>query len=186
MKILVVLVVAGLAFWFVGSQIIGHGKVVRGVAEASKDNVNSVAGVLQQATENAQKQGSRDETTWQGKINALCSQTSSSLDTLGTPRSMDEIAVYLGGALPMVRSLHQRLGTFPPPAALADQASRAGPALLKQEDLLARVRAAARDGQSARMLDEIERLRSLARAENPNLIGMGLADCTLPSWGVPL
>ena len=185
MKILVVLVVAGLAFWFIGSQIIGHGKVVRGVAEASKENVNSVAGVLEQATENAQKQGSRDQ-TWQGTINALCSQTSGSLETMGTPRTPDEIAAYLRDALPMVRTLHQRLGTFPPPAALADEASRAGRALLKQEDVLARVRAAARDGHSARMLDQIDRLRSLARAENPNLIRMGLTDCTLPAWGVPL
>jgi hypothetical protein len=186
MKILVVVVLAGLAVWFIGAQIVGHGRVIGGVAEASKENLNSVAGVLQQATENAQKQGSRDETTWQGKVNTLCSRTSASLDTLGTPRSAKEIAAYLRAALPMVRTLHRRLGSFPPPDALAGQASRAGRALLRQEAVLARVRAAARAGNSARMLEQIERLRSLARAENPSLIKLGLTDCTLPSWGIPL
>ena len=186
MKLLAVLVVVGLAFWFIGSRIVDRGNEARGVAEASKDNINSVAGVLREATENAQKQGSRDETTWQGKINSLCSQASASLATMGTPRTADEIASYLGAALPVVRSLHERLGSFPPPDALADQASKAGRALLTQEDVLTRVRAAARSGDSARMLNEIERLRSLARAENPNLIKMGLTDCRLPSWGIPL
>jgi hypothetical protein len=185
-KLLVVLVIAGLAFWFIGSRIIDRGKDVNAVAQASKDNINSVAGVLREATANAQKQGSRDETTWQGKINTLCSQTSASLDTMATPHTADEIATYLGAALPMVRSLHRRLGSFPPPDALADQASKAGRALLKQEGVLARVRAAARAGDTARMLAQIERLRSLARAENPNLIKLGLTDCRLPSWGIPL
>jgi hypothetical protein len=186
MKLVAVLVVAGLAVWFIGSQITGYGRVIGGVAEASKENVNSVAGVLQQATENAKNQGSRDETTWRGKVNTLCSQTSASLDTLGTPRTASEITTYLGNAIPMIRTLHKRLGTFPPPDALAGQASKAGRALLKQEDLLMRIRAAARAGGSARMFNQIDRLRSLARTENPNLIKLGLVDCKLPSSGIPL
>jgi hypothetical protein len=186
MKLLLVVVVAGLAVWFIGSQITGYGRVIGGVAEASKENVDSVAGVLQQATENAQKQGSHDDTTWQDKVNTLCSQTSASLKTMGTPRTADEIAAYLRAAIPMVRTLHQRLGSFPPPAALANEASKAGRALLRQEDLLVRVRAAARAGDSARMLNQIDRLRTLARIENPNLIKLGLLDCKLPSSGIPL
>jgi hypothetical protein len=185
-KLLVVLVIAGLGLWFVGSRIVDRGKDVDAIAQSSKDKINSVAGVLREATENAQTQGSHDETSWQGKVNTLCSRTSASLDSMGTPRTADEIATYLDQALPMVRSLHRRLGSFPPPAELADRASTAARALLTQEDMLVRVRTAARAGDSARMLNQIKLLRSLARTENPNLVKLGLTDCRLPSWGLPL
>jgi hypothetical protein len=186
MKPVAVLVVAGLAFWFVGSRIVDRGEDVNAVAQASKNNISNVTGVLRQAIANAQKQGSGDETTWQGQTNAECERTAEMLSGLGTPRSADEIARYLGKALPMVRSLHQRLGTLPPPNALAEQASKAGRALLKQEDLLGRVYVAARHGNTTQMLNQVKRLRTLARNENPNLVKLGLTECTLPSWGVPL
>ncbi len=35
------------------------------------------------------------------------------------------------------------------------------------------------------MLAAVDDPRSLARVANRNLIGLGLAECTLPSWGIP-
>ncbi len=36
------------------------------------------------------------------------------------------------------------------------------------------------------MLAAVDDLRSLARVANRNLIRLGLTECTLPSWGIPL
>jgi hypothetical protein len=185
MKLFAFVVVAGLALWFIGSRIIDRGNDVNALAQASENNINSVAEALREATENDQK-GSSDETSWQGKVNALCSDAATALHTLGRPRNVEEIAAYLDKALHIVQRNHARLASLPQPEALASQAKRAGAALMEQERMLRRVRAAARKGHSTRMLHEIDRLRSLARAENPNLIKLGISDCTLPSWGVPL
>jgi hypothetical protein len=119
-------------------------------------------------------------------VNGVCSRQSDAVRRLGTPATVDEIAVYLNRALPIVRRHHARLGSLPPPNALAGRASRAGRALLKQEALLAEARTAARRGNTTGTLQRIEQLRSLARTANPNLIRLGLTECALSSPGIPL
>ena len=121
MKLLAVVLVACLAFWFIGLRIADRRSDGNGVAQATKDNINSVAQVLRQATANAQQAGSSK--TWQGKVNARCSRDSAALSRLGTPRSLDEIAAYLGRALPIVRRQHERVIAGLP----ADEASAAKP-----------------------------------------------------------
>ena len=183
MKLLAVVLVACLAFWFIGLRIADRRSDGNGVAQATKDNINSVAQVLRQATANAQQAGSSK--TWQGKVNARCSRDSAALSRLETPRSLDEIAAYLGRALPIVRRQHQRVIAGLP----ADEASAAKPARRaygKQEVILARARAAARGGDTSAMLAAVDDLRSIARVANGNLIRLGLTECTLPSWGIPL
>ena len=186
MKLLVVLAVAALAFWFIGSRIVDRGNDLSAVAKSSEDSINSVAGVLQQARANVQGHKAPGETAWEKETNGLCARQSTALSRLGTPSSLDEIAAYLSQALPIVRRQHKRFAAVSPPAALAGPAGRAGRSFRKQERGLARVRAAARRGDSRSTLDGVEKLRSLARAANPNLIELGLTDCTLPSWGIPL
>jgi hypothetical protein len=99
---------------------------------------------------------------------------------------LDEIAAYLRQALPIVRRQHKRFAAISVPDALAGPAGRAGRSFRQQELGLARVRAAARRGDSSSTLAGVGKLRSLARAANPNLIELGLTNCTLPSWGIPL
>jgi len=183
MKILAVLMVACLAFWFIGLRVADRGSDVNAVAQASKDNINSVAGVLRQATANAQRAGSSE--TWQGKINARCSRDSVTLSRLGSPRNLDEVAVYLGKALRIVRRQHERV-VAGLPADEASAATRARRAFAKQEALLARARRAAARGDTTALLAAVEDLRALARVTNGNLISLGLTECTLPSWGIPL
>lgn len=187
MKILIIVAVAALAFWFIGSRIVDRGNDLSAVAKSSEDSINSVAGVLQQATANVQGNNKAPgETAWEKEINGLCARQSTALSRLGTPSSLDEIAAYLSQALPIVRRHHKRFAAIPEPDSLAGPAGRAGRSFRKQELGLARVRAAARRGDSRSTLDGVEKLRSLARAANPNLIELGLTECTLPSWGVPL
>ena len=183
MKLLAVVLVACLAFWFIGLRIADRRSDGNGVAQATKDNINSVAQVLRQATANAQQAGSSK--TWQGKVNARCSRDSAALSRLGTPRSLDEIAAYLGRALPVVRRQHERV-VAGLSAEEASAATRARRAFAKQEAILARARSAARRGDTTATLAAVDELRALARAANGNLIRLGLTECTLPSWGIPL
>jgi hypothetical protein len=183
-KLVVVIVVLGVIVVFVGSRLVDRGKDLSAVAKSTDSRLDSVTKVLQQATANVKKRPG--DTEWQARVNTICASQSAALRPLGTPSSLDEIAAYLRRALPIVHRHHARLAALPPPDAQAGPASRAGKALLRQEGLAARARAAARRGDSAATLEQVDRLRSLARAANPNLVRMGLAECTLPSWGIPL
>jgi hypothetical protein len=186
-KILLVLALATLALWFIGSRMVDRGQDMSAVAESTETRLNDVANVLRQATANAQGTGSTAaDTAWANQANGVCSRQSDAVARLGTPTTVSDIAAYLRKALPIVRRHHAQLGTLPPPDALAGQARLAGRTLLKQEALLADVHTAARRGNTSATLDRIERLRSLARAANPNLIGLGLTDCALSSPGLPL
>lgn len=131
MKLLAVLVVAGLAFWFIGARIVDRGSDVNAVAQSTNDNINSVTRVLREATANAQRQSSSAD-TWQGKVNASCSRTSVALSRLHASRSLDGIAAYLGRALPIVRRQHERV-VARLPADEASAATRARRASAKHE-----------------------------------------------------
>jgi hypothetical protein len=186
-KVLLVVAVAGLAFWIIGSRIVDRGQDLSAVAKSTESRLNEVTNVLQQATTNAQGAGTAPaDTAWVRQANGVCSRQSKALRRLGTPTTVDEIATYLRKALPLVRRYHAQLASLRPPDAFASQASRAGRALLKQAALLADVRAAARRGDTAATLDQIEKLRSLARTANTNLVRLGLTECALPSSGLPL
>ena len=69
MKLLAVLVVAALRSGSSASRIVDRGSDVNAVAQSTNDNINSVAGVLREATANAQRESSSAD-TWQGKVNA--------------------------------------------------------------------------------------------------------------------
>jgi hypothetical protein len=188
LKILAVAALVGVAIWS-GSKLvdIDRRNDLAAVARSTENRLGEVTRVLRQATANVQ--GTDEDpakTAWGQQVNGVCSRQSDALRKLGTPATVDEIAVYLDRALPIVRRHHARLGSLPPPEALAGRASRAGRALLKQEGLLAQVRAASRRGDTTGTLQRIEQLRSLARTANPNLIRLGLAECALSSPGIPL
>jgi len=188
LKILGVAALAGIAIW-AGSKLvdIDRSNDLSAVARSTESRLGEVTKVLRQATANVEGAGeSPAKTAWGQQVNGVCSRQSDALRKLGTPTTVNEIAAYLRRALPIVRRHHAQLGSLPPPDALAGQASKAGRALLKQEALLAEVRTAARRGNTAGTLSRIEQLRSLARAANPNLIRLGLTDCSLSSPGIPL
>ena len=188
LKILGAAALAGLAIWS-GSKLIDIDRRhdLSAASRSTESRLNEVSKVLRQATAYVEGAGkSRAETAWGQQVNGVCSRQSEALRKLGTPTTVNEIAAYLGRALPIVRRHHAQLGPLPPPDALAGQASRAGRALLKQEALLAEVRAAARRGNTAGTLTRIEQLRSLARTANPKLIRLGLTECALSSPGIPL
>ena len=186
MKLIVVVAVAGLAFWLIGSRIVDRGQDLSAVAKSTEDRVTSVTRVLEQATANVQSDAPADQKAWIEEANGVCARQSRALSRLERPGSLDEIAAYVGRALPVVRRYHELFAAKPPPDALAGPVERASRALEKQELELGRVRAAARRGDSEETLERVDELRSLARASNPNLIRVGLVDCTLPAWGIPL
>ena len=129
--------------------------------------------------------GASSSETWQRRINARCSRDSVTLRRLGTPRSLDETATYLGRALTIVRRQHKRV-VAGLPADEATAAKRVRRAYAKQEVILTRARAAAGRGDPTAVLAAVEDLRLLARMANGNFIRLGLTECTLPSWGLPL
>jgi hypothetical protein len=182
----VVIAVAGLAFWLIGSRIVDRGQDLSAVARSTENRVTSVTRVLEQATANVQGDVPADQKEWTEKANRVCARQSRALSRLERPVSLDQIAGYVGRALPVVRRHHALLSASPPPDALAGPVLRASRAFEKQEHELRRIRAAARRGDSAGTLERVDNLRSLARAANPNLIRLGLVNCTLPAWGIPL
>lgn len=191
MRLLVVLAIAGLAFWFLGSRLIDRGQDLSALAKSSEQNIRSVADVLREAQKNAEGYkrpgaGLPGETDWAERANLVCIRQSDALHRLATPRSLDEIAVYAGDALPILRRFHARFGAIAPPGAFVGDAGKVRRVFKRQELGLARIRAAASRGDSAGTIDEVERMQTLARATNPTLVKLRLNRCTLPSWGLPL
>lgn len=185
-KILAVTALAGLAIWS-GSKLIDidQRNDLNAVARSTENRLGEVTNVLRQATANATGED-RTEKAWAQAVNGVCASQSEALGKLGTPTTVDEIATYLKKAVPIGRRYHAQLGALPPPEALVAQASHAGRTLLRQEALLAEVRAAASRQEAAATLAQIGKLRSLARTANPNLVRLGLTECTLSSPGLPL
>jgi hypothetical protein len=191
MRFLVVLAVAGLAFWFVGSRLIDRGQDLSAVAKSSEQNIRSVAEVLRQAKENAKgyKQpgaGLPGEASWADSANRVCNRQSDAFHRLSTPRSLDEIAVYAADALPILRRFHARFASIVPPGAFVGDAGKVRRAFKRQELGVARVHTAASRGDSSGTIDEVDALQALARATNPMLVKLRLNSCTLPAWGLPL
>ena len=180
------LALGALALTFVGWRIVDRGREMSAVANSTEKRLGEVTRVLRQVAANAPRQGADGDTTWGNRVNAVCARQSNAVGRLGTPVTVDEIAAYLQKALPIIRRHHKRLAALPPPPELAPQASRAGRALLKQESLLANVRAAAQRDDTTATLAGIDRLRALAQKSNPNLVKLGLTECALPSSGLPL
>jgi hypothetical protein len=180
------LALGAVALTFVGWRIVDRGREMSAAANSTEERLGEVTRVLQQAAANAAGQGAAGGKTWANRVNAVCARQSNAVGRLGTPVTVDEIAAYLRKALPIVRRHHKRLAALPPPPELAQQASRAGQALLKQEALLADVRAAAQRGDATATLAAIDKLRALARKSNPNLVRLSLTECALPSPGLPL
>jgi hypothetical protein len=186
-KILLVVVVAGLAFWFLGSRIVDRGQELSAVANSTESRLGQVADVLREATARFQGTGPAPAgKAWASRVNAVCSRQSDALRRLGTPTTVDEISAYVRKASPIVRRYQKKLASLRPPDVLAAQAGRAGAALERQRVLLADVAAAAGRGDTTAVLGRIEKLRALARRANPTIIGLGLTECALPSPGLPL
>lgn len=174
-----------------GSRLIDRGQDLSAVAKSSERNIRSVAEVLEKAQENAKgyKQpgaGLPGEGAWAASANRVCNRQSDAFHRLNTPRSLDEIAVYAGDALPILRRFHARFASIDPPGAFVGDAGKVGRAFKRQELGVARVRAAASRGDSSGTIDEVENLQRLARATNPTLINLRLNSCTLPARGLPL
>lgn len=190
MRALVFLAVAGLGVWFLASHVLADVRDEKAVLESAEQGVQDVADVLAEATRRAREieqpaKRSPEEERWASRVNAECRKQSSALRRLPTPRSLEAIAAYLADAAPILHRRQRRLAALEPPRSVAGPAQAAMRSLDAQRRGVSGALEAARQGDSSLVLDRTDDLR-LARRSNPRLVSLGLTDCTLPGWGIPL
>jgi hypothetical protein len=176
---------------FLGSRLIGNAREVNAIAGSSEERIRGVADVLTEASGQAQGYEQADahthqEAQWLLRANAACVSRERRLRSIGTPRSVEEIAAYLRKALPVVRHHHARFAKSQAPATFEAQVREVRRLFAAQERTLARTLTAARRHDSSAVLAQVDELRQLARPHNAILVRLGLIDCTLPSGGFPL
>jgi hypothetical protein len=190
---LAVAAVCGRAWPGLASDEVGRGdaREVNAIAGSSEERIRGVADVLTEASGQAQGYEQADaqtheEAQWLIRANATCVSRERRLRSIGTPRSVAEIAAYLRTALPVVRRHHARFAKTKAPATFEARVRDVRRLFAAQERTLARTLTAARRHDSSAVLARVDELRRLARRHNAILVRLGLIDCTLPSGGFPL
>jgi hypothetical protein len=176
---------------FFGSRVIGDAREVNAIAGSSEERIRGVADVLTEASGQAQGYEQDDaqthaEAQWLLRENAKCVNRERRLRSIGTPRSVEEIAAYLRKALPVVKRHHARFTGTKAPARFEAQVRAVRRLFAAQERTLARTLTAARRLDSSAVLAQVDELRQLPRRHNAILVRLGLIDCRLPSGGFPL
>lgn len=184
MRVLVTLVLAAIAIWFVSSKATSKADESAKSPQASIDNVNDL---LERAASGKPLDGRpAPDPRWVRRMTAACDERERRLSALPRTATAAGIAERGGRILAIHRSFATHVAALRAPSAWNPEAQEVHAINVSQQRILGRVVAAARSGDLGRATQEAVKLRELAGRANTVFMRLGLRRCVFGASGMPL
>lgn len=176
MKVLFILAIGVIAVLFLTSACEFEVYSVSGPAQAPKQGITNVAGLLEQATKAGEPPAPGAAPA---RLNTECDKREQRLATLPRPTRLTDLAPHAQRVLAVLKAHRRRAARLgAPPQVLAFSA--------EQERAVLRLAGAARKGNYRAAQAQSMALRELAGRANTELMKLGLTQCVLRPSGMPL
>jgi hypothetical protein len=176
MKVLFILAIGVIAVLFLTSACEFEVYSVTGPAQAPKEGITNVAGLLEKATKAGEPPAPGSPAA---RLNTECAKRDLRLGRLPRPTRLTDIAPHARRVLAVLRAHDERAARLgAPPQVLAFNA--------EHERAVSRLASAARAKNYRAAQAQATALRELAGRANNELMRLGLNECMLRSTGMPL